>query len=75
MDVIRWKQSRNDLGYIEHTAYDSITGNTIGSVHKVKNSKFEANVTGRPVFHRTSLLSAKNDVEYMYDKLGVGNVR
>lgn len=72
MDTIRWKQDRRDLGYIEHTAYDSITGKVVGAVHKVGTSKFEANVTGRPVFHRRSLLSAKNDVQYMYEKLGVG---
>lgn len=74
MDFIKWKQDRVDLGYILHTAYDSITGKTIGEVRKIKTNQFEARVFGRPIFHRRSLLSAKNDVQYMYEKLGVGNV-
>ena len=74
MDFVRWKSDRHELGYIEHIAYDTITSKEIGRVHKVKTSKFQAYVTGRPIFHRTSLLSAKNDVQYMYEKLGVGNV-
>ena len=74
MDIVKWKKARHDLGYVEHIAYDTINGKEVGRVHKVKTSKFQANVSGRPIFHRTSLLSAKNDVEYMYEKLGVGNV-
>ena len=72
IDIVKWKTARHDLGYVEHIAYDSVTSRVVGRVHKVKTSKFQANVTGRPIFHRRSLLSAKNDVQYMYEKLGVG---
>lgn len=71
MDVMRWKRNRNELGFIEHTLYDSITYNNVGYVKPV-GKKFEAYVEGRPTFTRETLKSAKKDVEYMYDKLGVG---
>ena len=72
IDVMRWRRNRNDLGYIEHTLYDSITYNEVGFI-KPSGKKFEAYVKGRPIFTRETLKSAKKDVEYMYDKLGVGN--
>lgn len=74
IDIVKWKTARHDLGYVEHIAYDSVTSRVVGRVHKV-GKKYRANVTGRPVFHRTSLQSAKNDVQYMYVELGVGNVQ
>lgn len=71
IDVMRWRRSRNNLGFIEHFYYDSITSNNVGYI-KPSGKVYEANVTGRPVFTRETLKSAKKDVEYMYDKLGVG---
>lgn len=71
IDVMRWRRKRNDLGFIEHVFYDSITYNDVGYI-KPSGKKYEANVTGRPIFTRETLKSAKKDVEYMYDKLGVG---
>jgi len=68
---VRWSRNRNELGFIEHTLVDTVQQVKIGYV-KPLGKVYEANVTGRPVFTRDTLKSAKSDVEYMYNRLGVG---
>ena len=70
-DWVKWKTNRNFLGHVDHFLYDTVDSKMVGHVRK-SGRIYEGKVLGRPLFTRKTLKSAKNDVEHMFDKLGVG---
>mgnify|MGYP003114571144 CR=1 FL=1 len=71
LDWVKWRTKRNTLGHVDHFLYDTIDEKMLGHVRK-QDRIYVARVRGREMFTRKTLKAAKTDVEYMFDKLGVG---
>lgn len=68
MDV-NWKQYRTDEGAIVHEMTNDLY-QVVGMVRK-DGKEYLGNVKGRSSFKRKTIKSAKADVEYIYNNLGV----
>jgi hypothetical protein len=66
---IRWKQKRHEKGYVYHEMYDM--WDQVAGLVVPDGKQYLGNVRGRSAFKRKTVKSAKADVEYIYEKLGV----